>query len=348
MEYRGKYKVFDTREINTNPLRERTNKVKLKDLILIETALSSEYEIDKQTKENIEKIALEIVRANKGKQPVIIFGGAHLVKNGLGPLIVDLINRGVINLFAGNAATVIHDFELALIGETSEYVPAALEKGQFGMAYEFAYINTALKYGNLMKLGYGESLGKMICEEDFRNKIFAEVAHPDSPKEFQYPRISILEACYRNDIPCTIHAGIGTDVIDQHQSFDGEAKGGCSGRDFLIYTNEIAKLKNGGVVLNIGSAVTGPEVLLKAISMAANTGSVPKAIITGDFDLRNYRSELMTDEASENYYYRDHKSIVTRVPQAFGGTGFYIQGNQLNTLPYLYKMIIKHLQTKLV
>ncbi len=132
-------------------------------------------------------------------------------------------------------------------------------------------------------------------------------------------------------------------MTDQHPSFDGQAKGGCSGRDFLIYTNEIAKLTNGGVLLNIGSAVTGPEVLLKAVSMAANTGNVPNNIINADFDLRDRQPGATNDESSQGYYFRDQKSIVTRIPRAFNGKGFYIQGNQKQTFPLLYKKIVERL-----
>ena len=149
----------------------------------------------------------------------------------------------------------------------------------------------------------------------------------------------MLAACYRREVPFTVHAGIGTDVIDQHPSFDGQAKGGCSGRDFLIYTNEVARLVRGGVVLNIGSAVTGPEVLLKAVSMAANVGCVPRDILTADFDLRRHDPQQMTNESTQGYYFRDQKSVVTRIPQAFGGRGFYICGNQRQTVPFLYQRI---------
>jgi len=211
------------------------------------------------------------------------------------------------------------------------------------MAYEFAYINCALSIGNKHKLGCGESLGRMMCDEDFRKEVFALVGKVNSPLSFVCPLTSILSACYENEVPFTVHVGIGTDVIDQHSSFDGEAKGGCSGRDFLIYTNEIAKLTNGGVLLNIGSAVTGPEVLLKAVSMAANTGNVPNNIITADFDLRDHSPEAMSDESSQGYYFRDQKSVVTRIPQALNGKGFYIQGDQKQTFPLLYKKIIEQL-----
>ena len=139
------------------------------------------------------------------------------------------------------------------------------------------------------------------------------------------------------------HVGIGTDVIDQHPSADGAAKGGCSGRDFLIFSEQISKFTQGGVFLNIGSAVTGPEVLLKAISMAANVGCKPAGIITADFDLRPFEPGAMTDEGSAGYYRRDQKSVVARIPAAFGGEGFYIQGNQLQTVPALYSAILEEL-----
>jgi hypothetical protein len=345
MEYKGIYKLFDAGKINTYPLNQRTNKVKLEDLILPDSDLAV-HQPDAAAIRGIEKIAAEIVSAHRQHKPVVVFSGAHLVKNGLGPLMVDLLNRNIITLFAGNGATAIHDFELALIGETSEYVPEALEKGQFGMAYEFAYINTALKIGNAKRLGYGESLGRMIADSDFCDLVLKDAAVPGSPGKFLYPQTSILYAGYKNHIPCTIHAGIGTDVIDQHPSFDGEAKGGCSGRDFLIFTEEIKKLAAGGVVLNIGSAVTGPEVLLKAISMVSNTGFVPHGIITADFDLRSHHPEEMKDESKERYYYRDQKSIVTRIPAAFNGTGYYIRGNQMDTIPLLYARIIENLNLK--
>ena len=121
-------------------------------------------------------VAEAVVAARPGRQAVILFTGAHLIKNGLGPLLVDLVERGAVTLVAGNGATAIHDFELALVGETSENVPAALDKGQFGMAYEFAYINMALSVGNQQKLGYGESLGRMICDEKFRRAVLSLVA----------------------------------------------------------------------------------------------------------------------------------------------------------------------------
>jgi len=300
-------------------------------------------DLPEKTCSDIETLAREIVSSRKSDKPVVLFTGAHLIKNGLGPLLSDLVRRGLVTLVAGNCATAIHDFELALIGQTSENVPDALGKGRFGMAYEFAYINCALSIGNKYKLGCGESLGRMMCDEDFRKEVLALTGKVNSAPSFICPLASVLSACYENEVPFTVHVGIGTDVTDQHPSFDGQAKGGCSGRDFLIYTNEIAKLTNGGVLLNIGSAVTGPEVLLKAVSMAANAGNVPNNIIAADFDLRDHEPEAMSDESSEGYYFRDQKSVVTRIPQAFNGKGFYIQGDQKQTFPLLYKKILEGL-----
>lgn len=343
MDYDGKYNVFDLNRINTYPLGTRSNKVTLDDLVRPVDLDNLDIDLPDKTCSDIETVARAIVSGRKADKPVVLFAGAHLIKNGLGPLLADLVRRGLVTLVAGNGATAIHDFELALIGQTSENVPDALGKGQFGMAYEFAYINCALSIGNKYKLGCGESLGRMMCDEDFRNEILALVGEVSSPLSFYCPLVSVLSACYENEVPFTVHVGIGTDVIDQHPSFDGEAKGGCSGRDFLIYTNEIAKFTDGGVLLNIGSAVTGPEVLLKAISMAANVGNIPNNIITADFDLRDHNPEAMSDESSQGYYFRDQKSIVARIPQAFNGKGFYIQGNQKQTFPLLYKKVIERL-----
>jgi hypothetical protein len=220
-------------------------------------------------------------------------------------------------------------------------VPNALPEGQFGMAYEFCYINEALKLGHELKLGYGEALGRMICEPAFFSEVLSRVGRPGSPEKFAHPDKSLLASTYRKGIPFTVHASIGTDVTDQHPGFSAEAKGGCSGRDFLIFAHEVTKFaQGGGVVLNVGSAVTGPEVLLKAVSMASNAGHVPYGMFTADFDLRPYNPRQMSDEAATGYYYRDQKSVVTRIPQSFGGKGMYIQGNQKVTIPYLYRWLI--------
>jgi hypothetical protein len=341
MEYEGRYKAFDQGQIKTYPVSERTNKVKLNDLLQPGLIRKSTFSVPRETEDKIDFLAREIISARDKKKPVLLFTGAHLIKNGLGKLLVDLVKRGIFTMVSGNGATSIHDFELGLMGETSEYVPQALEKGQFGMAFEFNYINAALIVANRYKLGYGESIGRLICDDQFRSEVENTLGLTRGSIEFSYPDISVQAVCYENHIPVTIHAGIGTDVLDQHYYFDGEAKGGCSGRDFLIYTEQISKLTDGGVILNVGSAVTGPEVFLKAASMAGNTGHTPENIIAADFDLRPFNPETFVDENAVAYYYRDQKSIVSRIPQAYGGEGIYIEGNQKQTFPLLYKKLLE-------
>ena len=343
MEYKGRYAIFDPAQVNTYPVSERNNKVKLGDLADPEQISGMAFSVTKEVAERIDLLAREIISARKEKRPVLLFTGAHLIKNGLGTLLADLVRRGLFTMVSGNGATSIHDFELGLMGETSEYVPQALEKGQFGMAFEFNYINAALIVGNRYKLGYGESIGRMMCDQAFRNEVEGVLGLAQNQITFTYPELSVQAVCYEHNIPMTIHAGIGTDVLDQHSFFDGEAKGGCSGRDFLIYTEEITRFTRGGVILNVGSAVTGPEVFLKAASMAGNTGHIPGRIITADFDLRPYNPGTFADENAVGYYYRDQKSIVTRVPQAYGGEGYYIEGNQKKTFPLLYKKLLENI-----
>ena len=340
MDYKGKYEIFDPERIHTYPLSERSNKVMLEDLADPGNIVHMTFDVPEDVEGKIRLLAREIFEARANRKPVLLFTGAHLIKNGLGSLLIDLVRRDIFTVVSGNAATSIHDFELGLIGETSEFVPRALEQGQFGMAFEFNYLNAALILGNRYGLGYGEAVGRLICDEKYREEASNILKEPRSIT-FRHPELSVQAVCYEHNVPFTVHAGIGTDVTDQHAYFDGQAKGGCSGRDFLIYAHEISKLTRGGVILNVGSAVTGPEVFLKAASMAGNIGQVPDQIITADFDLRPFDPDVFGDENSMAYYFRDQKTIVTRVPQAYGGQGYYVRGNQKQTFPLLYKEILK-------
>lgn len=342
MDYNGRYAVFDTSKLRTYRLAQRKNKVKLDDLIPPANVLDQQYDVSPEAEGRLKRLADKIVQAARASQPVILFTGAHLIKNGLGLLVGDLLEKRIISLFAGNGAVAIHDFELALVGQTSEEVPNALPAGQFGMASEFEYINAALTVGYSQGLGYGESLGRVICDRQFCRGVQESLGSAE-PIEFGHPEVSVLARCYKLGIPATIHVSIGADVTDQHANFDGAAKGGCSGRDFLIFAEHVANMTAGGVVLNVGSAVAGPEVLLKAVSMAGNVDRAPKQMVTADFDLKAYHPQAMSDENSQYYYYRDQKSIVTRIPQSFNGEGIYIQGNQKQTFPRLYQLIIQHL-----
>jgi len=320
--YKGKFNIFDNKKMKTYLINSRENRTKLIDVIPLKSYLDKEY-LHEQEKE-IEEIANEIKKAKENDKPVIIIIGAHIVKNNLSNILKDLIEKGYITHLAMNCATMIHDFELSFIGETSEHVPNGLREGKFGMAFETGdYINKSLKEGFGKGLGFGESIWKFMLD-----------------KKLKYREESIVLTAYKNEVPCTIHATIGTDIIDQHSNFSGEAKGGCSGYDFLIFVESVKKLVDGGVVLNIGSAVTGPEILLKAVSMVSNQGYKPERVITADFDLRKFNREDINDEDKEGYYYRSGKSVVVRIPEAYNGKGYYIEGNQKITIPLLYKKIV--------
>jgi hypothetical protein len=325
--YRGSYDCFDFSRIQTYPLSERPNKVTAAELVDPADAAVSDAV---RNNAGLRAVVDAIRAARDAGRPVIWFMGAHPIKLGLSPLVIDLMRRGVLTHVAGTGAVAIHDFELAHIGQTSENVPNALPQGRFGMANDTAsLINGWLVKGAERGWGFGETVGWGIVGGRIR---------PRWP--MQYPDASMLAAGVRLGIPVTIHVGIGTDIIDQHPSFDGGAKGATSGYDFGVYAASVAKLGEGGVVLNVGSAVTGPEVFLKAVSMAANVGSPPGPITTANFDLRPVVPEDAADETRPTYYRRDHKSVVKRIPAAFGGRGHYVRGDFRETLPALYRMVV--------
>ncbi|MGC8545964.1 MAG: hypothetical protein ACP5NR_08510 [Athalassotoga sp.] len=330
MEYKGKYQIVDLGEVKTYSLFTRPSEVSLENLIDLKRILNNPLMYDSK---ELRIVADAIIDARKNGKPVIVFSGAHAVKNGLSPIYNDLINRKIITTFASNGAFTIHDFELAISGKTSENVPHALEKGLFGFAEETnKYINNALIHGNKLKLGYGESIGRLMAGEAFPEKV-----------NFPHKEISVQYNAFVNDVPFCAHCAIGDDIYHTTKYFDGEAIGGCSGRDFLIFANEVTKLTDGGVCLLIGSAVIGVEAYLKAFSIAANIGKTPNKIITADFDLReaNISDAQMSKKDQPTYYFRDIKSIVVRIPNAFNGRGYYIKGDQNLTLPTLYKLIME-------
>ncbi|MBC7289151.1 MAG: hypothetical protein H5T86_14165 [Armatimonadetes bacterium] len=328
MNYRGRYRVFELAKIRTYPISQRPNALTLDGLVWPDKVRMQKTTV----RDDVEHVAEHIVAAREAGRHVFFMTGAHIIKLGYSPLVIDLIERDVITLLATQGAGVIHDFELALIGGTSENVPRALPQGLFGMAEETgAYINAALAEGHRMEIGYGEAIARMVLGELM-----------PTPGPFAHPELSIIATAYRRGIPVTVHATIGTDIIDQHPSFDGAAKGACSGRDFLIFAAHVCDL-TGGVVLNVGSAVTLPEVLLKSVSMAANAGCPPNGLITADFDIRPADPEKERDPSTPDYYFRDLKSVVVRIPRAFGGHGHYVRGNFMETFIQLWHALDRRL-----
>ncbi len=262
-----------------------------------------------------------IAAARRNGRPVIWSMGAHVIKNRLSRYVIELMKMGVITHIAANGATSIHDFELAYLGGTSEDVPTAIEDGSFGMWEETgAWMNEAIRLGAEKGLGYGEALGEYI---DLR------------PERFPNREDCILWQAYRLDIPATYHIALGTDIIHQHPTCDMALIGRCSGVDFKRMAYSVSQL-DGGVFLNFGSAVIGPEVFLKTLSIARNLGYPTFHITTANFDLidlGDYRCKIGYDDP--NYYYRPRKNIVNR-PTCRGGMGWHFTGDHQITIPTLY------------
>jgi hypothetical protein len=366
MKKKSSYKLFDLSKVKTYPLKVRGNKVDMSGFVDVKALQKSEVRYSTQPwfrnglkgpgtdqSTGLIELAKYIVKCRRENKPVIVMSGAHPIKNGLNPIVIDLIERGVITLYSTNGAGTIHSFELALTGASSESVRDALPKGEFGMAFETGmYINYALKLGVQRGYGYGESMGRLYCDAAFRKDVIDRVFkdYPDTgdyfkPYDgFKYADSCVFAAAYKKGIPACVHAMLGTDIIDQQPSFDGAAKGAASGTDFLVFTEEICKFTGGGVVLNVGTAIMGPEVLLKAVSMAANVGKKPNGLWTADFDVRPFVfDDDKRDESLYYYYLRDQKSVATRIPKVFGGVGFYFQSLHQDTLPPLYQLIIREM-----
>jgi len=295
--------MLDFSKIRTIPIKQRKNKVKLGDLVRPgdSNVLMDSIELN--------DLAYRIINAyTRGKQ-IILMMGAHVIKTGMSLLVVDLMKKGVIKHIAMNGAGPIHDFELALIGETSEYVERTIEDGTFGMIEETGRIlNDAIKEGAKNDWGMGYSIGKKISDLDLPNK-----------------ESSILYNAYRLKIPVTVHVAIGTDIIHQHPSCDGAAIGKTSYQDFKIFAESVSKLDE-GIIMNIGCAVILPEVFLKALTVARNLGHKVEDITAANFDMNNH--------------YRPRENVVTR-PTSLGGKGFMIIERHERTIPTLHRLIIE-------
>jgi hypothetical protein len=258
----------------------------------------------------IRSIVKGIVEARKKKKSVIFMSGAHVIKCGLSPVVIELINKKVITCIVLNGAGIIHDFEIALAGETSEDVGEGLKDGKFGMAKETAdFINCAVTEGVCEGYGLGYSVAKKIADSKLR-----------------YKNLSILYNAYKNNVPVCVSVAIGTDIVHQHPSFDAAAAGEGSLRDFHLLAGNICGLNEGGVVLNFGSAVILPEVFLKALNLARNLGNKVKNFTTANFDMI--------------HHYRPAQNIVSR-PTADSGNGYYIIGHHEIMLPLLAQAVIE-------
>ncbi len=276
---------------------------------------------------DIDILVDRIKEARRKNATVMMMMGAHVIRAGAAPWLIKLMEKGLITHFALNGAGAIHDFEFALIGATTESVAKYISEGQFGLWKQSGLINDFINEGAAKGLGHGESLGMAIEEANFK-----------------YKEHSLLAAGYRNQVPVTVHVGIGLDFIHQHPNCDGAMLGAASYTDFLIYAKSIENLEN-GVFLNFGSAVTGPEVYLKALSMSRNVahqeGRKIADFTTAVFDILPIKedTEETPDKSDPRYYFRPWKTILSRTV-ADGGMGYYIQGEHKNTVSNLaYKLL---------
>lgn len=253
---------------------------------------------------DLKKIARAIASAKKRGKPVIVMLGGHVIKTGCSPVLTDLAKNGFITHFASNGSAAIHDTELARLGHTSEDVASQLEDGSFGMASDTAaLVNGAAKRASREQQGFGKTVGAMLIEEN-------------AP----FNTRAILANAFLLEIPYTLHIAIGTDIVHQHPDADGGAIGDSSLRDFRIFAASVAKLGNGGVILNLGSAVIMPEVFLKALSVARNLGHDVTDFTTANFDMIQH--------------YRPGVNVVHR-PVLSGGEGFSITGHHEIMIPLL-------------
>ncbi len=314
---------IDLRKVATYPIQERRNLVHWEDLVRPGDPVTPVDDPD------LDAVIDRIIAARRAGRPVIAMMGGHVIKSGLSPLIIDLMRRGVITHVAGNGAVSIHDFELSLIGETSEDVPHALEDGSFGMADETGgLMNRSLKEGARDGLGYGAAIGRFISQ------------HPD---DFPHRDVGVLYNAYVLGVPATIHVTLGADIIHQHPAADFAVLGATSGLDFRIFTSSVSDLA-GGVYLNVGSAVTGAEVFLKAVAISRNLGHPVAPLTTANFDLialGDYRSDVSKDEPV--YYYRPRKNVINR-PTSSGGQGYHVAGDHRVTIPTIHQRVIAALE----
>ncbi len=255
-------------------------------------------------------VVAAVVQSRKDKRPVMLGMGAHSIKVGLNPVIIDLMERGIITSLSLNGAGIIHDFELALIGQTSEDVDREILSGAFGMAEETgSMLNHAIKSAGTDE-GIGAAVGRMIQSSDF-----------------PFKSTSLLAAGNRLGVPVTVHIAIGTDIIHMHPSFDGRATGAAAHRDFLTFCTLVSELE-GGVYINLGSAVLLPEIFLKAVTLVRNLGHTLQHFTTVNMDFVQH--------------YRPNTNVVRRPTQG-GGRGFALTGHHEIMFPLLAAAIIEQI-----
>ncbi len=311
-----RYRPISLKKVKTYPLSRRKSKVGRGELGSLHSPGDSFRKFfdglpDILAAGDVKSVVSAIVSARKKGRPVILGMGAHPIKVGLSPIIMDLIDREIITAMAVNGSCMVHDFELSYAGKTSEDVAAALHSGRFGMARETgAHINGAIKNGVKKGFGLGRSLGESILGS--RNR---------------FKELSIFAAASRKGIPLCVHVALGTDIIHMHPQADGAAIGEGSMRDFRLLCSVVADLQ-GGVYINLGSAVILPEVFLKALTVARNLGHNIGDVTTVNMDfIQHYR-------ARENVLHR---------PTMRGGASYALTGHHEIMFPLVAAAVVEEM-----
>jgi len=318
----SKYKLFDRSKLLIKPLSERKHDMQLDYVLGLDDA-APEF-----SHPQLPEVARRMLAAKAQGTARILMMGAHVIKQGMSRHVIDLINRRFVDHIAMNGAGAIHDYELARIGATTESVARYIQTGEFGLWKGTGDLNNVIQEAAELSLGLGENLGRHIDASDFPHK-----------------DVSIFAAAYRRSIPVTVHVGIGYDIIHEHPNCDGNTLGAASYRDFLIFTHTVENLE-GGVMLDFGTAIMGPEVYLKALSMVRNVarqqGHSIKHFTTAVFDLVPIQGDIHHElpKTDPGYYFRPHKTILVRTV-ADGGESFYFCGDHRATVPALRRALLE-------
>jgi len=313
--YEDDIRPLDLGEVKTYPLASRPSKVTIEDFVKPIGEDSSLKDFlhalpDLLAVRSLRELATRLRRARDLQKPIIWGIGGHVIKTGMSPVIIDLMRRGYVNAIAANGSVLVHDAEIALVGSTSEDVDATLGAGAFGAADETGkLLNEAVREGAHQQTGLGEALGHMLVERNPPHKNY-----------------SLLCMAYESGLPFTAHVTIGADIAHFHPTADGAALGAATHTDFRVLAEMVRRMDGGGVYLNIGSAVTLPEVFLKAVTLVRNLGHSLTDITTANFDfIQSYRP--LTN--------------VVRRPVADGaGRGYSITGHHELTIPLLAAELI--------
>ncbi|MDI7276454.1 MAG: hypothetical protein QME94_10775 [Anaerolineae bacterium] len=321
------YAAFDRSRLRLRPLGERVHDLTLADWLALEDPAPPFDHPDLPT------LAARILSARQRGAAVVLLMGGHVIRAGVSRHLIDLLERRLISHVGMNGAAAIHDYELALIGATTESVARYIREGQFGLWSETGGVNDAIARGAREGIGAGEAIGRAIAQGGF--------PHRD---------LSVLAACYRLRVPTTVHVGIGYDIIHEHPNCDGAALGAASYQDFLILAQTIlggpqVPGLEGGVLLSFGTAVMGPEVFLKALAMARNValgeGREITHFTTAVFDLMPLVGDLSREAERDTpqYYFRPYKTLLVRTV-AGGGESYYFRGPHRATIPALRRLLL--------